>query len=55
MLNLNKSLFIVEEFNTTNLTLLEFLFNLGKIHKGTDADSDFLIELKNVYDWYRNQ
>lgn len=55
VLNLNKSLFIVEEFNTTNLTLLEFLFNLGKIHKGTGADSDFLIELKNVYDWYRNQ
>ena len=55
VLNLNKCLFIVDEFNTKNLTLLDFLNNLGRIHKGINADSNFSIELKNVYDWYRKQ
>ena len=55
IINLKESLNVVDDFNTINTTLPDFVSNLSKIKKGLISDSDFFKELKSVYDWYRNQ
>lgn len=55
IINLNESLNVVDNFNTKNITLPDFVSNLSKINRGVKLDSVFLKELKSVYDWYRNQ
>lgn len=55
IINLNESLNVVDNFNTKNTTLPDFVSNLSKIKRGLKLDSNFLKELKSVYEWYRNQ
>lgn len=53
--NLSKCLNVVDDFDTQDVTLPDFLAHLSRIHRGIDVDSSFLNDLKNVYEWYRGQ
>lgn len=56
IINLNESLNVVNDFDTKNITLPDFVSNVSSINRGKGKlDSIFLKELKSVYDWYRNQ
>lgn len=55
IINLNESLNLVDDFNSNNITLPDFVSNLSKINRGVKLDTIFLKELKNIYDWYRNK
>lgn len=46
---------IVDDFDVVKITLTNFLFELSKIHKGIEPKSDFSIDLKKVYEWYKHK
>jgi len=51
--NIEKSLNIVNDFNTHNTTLPNFYNNILNIKNGVELDSICFKEIKSVYDWYK--
>lgn len=51
--NLNKSLNIVNDFNTNYTTLPNFLNKILNIKNGVELDEISYEEIKSVYDWYK--
>lgn len=52
--NINKSLFFVNFFEVINTTLIDYLHCLSEIRKNKIFKSKYMLELKTVYEWYRD-
>lgn len=50
----NNTVNIIDKFSTINITLPKFLFQLSEIHRGEVPNLNFAVELKKVYEWYKN-